>query len=171
MATRINNRVRRIWACFARSEDGAALVEFAIAVPMMLVVFAVIVEGGQMLINYQNAITGVRDATRYLSRVVPSNICPPAGSGSVASHAGKVTTIVTQTITNASAFGGHITVNSVTPSLACSTGTYRISPVGVTSVTANLTITFPFGNIFSFVGAPLTPVTTSVTDSAKAYGT
>lgn len=169
MKMRAFRNTKSILKRFRRSEDGVALVEFAIVLPMMLLVFAVIIEGGTLLVSYQSAITGVRDATRYLSRVVPVNVC--SSGGSVAAHTGKLTSIVNQTITGGSVFATGVTVNSVTPTLACNTGTYRASPVGIATVTANVTVTYPFAGVFSLFGFTLSPVTTNVTDSARIFGT
>ncbi|MCB2131090.1 MAG: pilus assembly protein, partial [Rhodobacteraceae bacterium] len=49
-----------------RRDDGAILVEFALALPILLIFFAVIVEGTRMMKNYHTAISGVRDATRFM---------------------------------------------------------------------------------------------------------
>lgn len=136
--------------------------------PMMLLVFSLIVEGGRMLISYQSAIAGVRDATRYLSRVVPPGTCT---SAAVTAHAAKLTTIVSHTATNNSVFDSAVVVNSVTPSATPHTGSYRISPVCVASVTANVTINFPFGTIFGWFGGSVASITTNVTDSARVFGT
>ena len=63
-----------------------------------------------------------------------------------------------------------VTVNSVTPSVSCVSGSYRTDPAPVATVSANLTITFPLGSIFGLFGASLTSVTTTVSDSARIYG-
>ena len=154
---------------FARTEDGAALVEFAICLPMMLLVFAVIVEGSRLMLSFQSAISGVRDATRYLARVVPSNVCSTGGT--LSGYAAQLQTIVSQSTSGASVFPSAVTVNSVTPSLTCVAGTYRVSPAPVAQVTANVTITFPFAGIFTLVGGSLGQITTDVTDSSRIFGT
>ena len=154
---------------FARTEDGAALVEFAICLPMMLLVFAVIVEGSRLMLSFQSAISGVRDATRYLARVVPSNVCSTGGT--LSGYAAQLQTIVSQSTSGASVFPSAVTVNSVTPSLTCVAGTYRVSPAPVAQVTANVTITFPFAGIFTLVGGSLGQITTNVTDSSRIFGT
>ena len=154
---------------FARTEDGAALVEFAICLPMMLLVFAVIVEGSRLMLSFQSAISGVRDATRYLARVVPSNVCTTGGT--LSGYAAQLQTIVSQSTSGASVFPSAVTVNSVTPSLTCVAGTYRVSPAPVAQVTANVTITFPFAGIFTLVGGSLGQITTDVTDSSRIFGT
>jgi Flp pilus assembly protein TadG len=162
-------RAVRQAARLARSEDGAALVEFAIVLPMMLVVFAVIVEGSRLMISFQSAIAGVRDATRFLARVVPADIC--TSGGSVSGYTAQLTTIVRQSVSGQSAFPSAVTVNSVTPSLTCVSGSYRISPAPVASVTASVTVTFPFSAVFGFFGAAPGPVTTTVQDMSKVFGT
>lgn len=153
---------------FAKDERAAALVEFAIMLPMMLLVFAVIIEGSRLMISFQGAITGVRDATRYLSRVVPTDICVVGGT--VTGHSGKLQTIVSQSISGNSVFPTSVMVNSVTPSFSCIVGTYRLSPAPVAQVTANVTITFPFAGIFGLNGSTLMQITTNVTDSSRIFG-
>lgn len=151
-----------------RDDSGAALVEFALVLPMMLLVFAVIVEGSRLMIAFQSAIGGVRDATRYLARVVPSDICTTGGS--VAGYAAQVQTIVGQSTTGGVILPAGVTVNSVTPTLNCVAGTYRVSPAPVASVTANVSIPFPFAGIFGLNGGTLAPITTDVSDSARVFG-
>ena len=156
---------------FARAEEGAALVEFAMVLPMMLLVFAVIIEGSRMMYAYQSAIGGVRDATRYLARVVPGNVC--AAGGSVTGHAPKLMSIVSQSTTGGAIYPGGVTVTSVTPSLACvgRSGTCRVSPAPVATVTAVVDIAFPFQGIFGLFGGTPAGITTTVIDRAKVFGT
>ncbi len=160
-------RLRRL----AGAEDGAALVEFALVLPMMLLVFGVIVEGARTMYAYQSAIAGVRDAARYLARVAPGNIC--ATGGSLAGHAPKLLSIVSQSTTGGAVLPGAVTVQSVTPALSCvgAAGTYRVSPAPVATVSAVLRIDYPFGGLLSFFGGTAaTGVTTTVTDSARVFG-
>lgn len=158
----------------ARDTRGAALVEFALALPILLLVFGVIVEGTRMMWSYQSAITGVRDATRYLARVVPSDICntDPTGA-SLADHQAKLEQIVGGD-DDRNMFPSMITVDSVTPSLACEDGPtfpYRNNPAPVATVAAQMTISFPLGELFEFAGSRLPDVTTTVSDASRIFGT
>lgn len=153
---------------FLRDSTGAALVEFAILLPMLLVVFAVIVDGGRLMWSYQTAAAGVRDAARYLARATPSNVC--SGSRSVASLTARLEGIVRNSIDGNALFPSGITINSVTPSLTCVTGTYRVSPAPVAQVTARLTVTFPLGDLFSLFDESLGTVTTTITDQSRVFG-
>ena len=66
------------------------MVEFAILLPILLLVFAVIVEGGRLMWSYQTVVAGVRDATRYVARAAPANICSTGGSlADIASDVGQ----------------------------------------------------------------------------------
>lgn len=175
MARRIprwTRTLRRQGERLARDEAGVALVEFALVLPMMLLVFAVIVEGSRMMIGYQSAIAGVRDATRYLARVVPVDICT-TGAG-VTAYATQLQTIVAQSLTGGTIYPGGVTVraNGVTPALACVAGSYRVNPAPVVTVTALVDITFPFAGIFTLVGSSVgaTPLTTSVADQSRVFG-
>lgn len=164
-------QIRQRFRDFARREDGVALVEFAMVLPMMLLMFAVIVEGSRMMYAYQSAIGGVRDATRYLARVAPGDIC--SSGGSLAGYAPKLLSIVGQSTTGGVIFPAAVTVNSVTPSLACvgTAGAYRVSPVPVATVSAVVQIDLPFGGLLGFFGGQAaTSIMTTVTDSAKVFG-
>lgn len=151
-----------------RKEDGAVLVEFALVFPLMLLFFAVIVETSRLLWSYQMAIEGVRDAGRYLARVAPVDICSTGGS--VAGYTAQLLDIVEDDIDGASVFPPLVTVNSVTPSVTCVSGTYRTNPAPVAAVSADITIQFPLGGIFGLFGGSLSSVTTTVADEARIYG-
>lgn len=162
------HRLRRLITRFLRREDGAALVEFTIALPMTLLLFAAIVEGSRLLISYQTAIGGVRDAARYLSRVLPTDYC--SSGGTVTGYTTQVTNMVSASLSGGTIFPSSIVINSVTPTVACVSGAYRINPAPVATVTANLTVSFPFAGVFSFAGVSISPITANVSDSAKVYG-
>lgn len=157
-------RLRR----FLGAEEGAALVEFAIALPTMLLLFAVIIEGSRMMLSYQSAIAGVRDAVRYMSRVVPADIC--ARGTSVAGYSTQLLSMVRDSRAGTSVFPDAVTVTAVTPSYACVSGSYRAGTVAVMSVTAELTMSFPFAGVFDLVGATRPDLTTTVTDRARVIG-
>lgn len=160
----IAERLRR----FGRDESGVALVEFAVVLPMMLLVFAVIIEGSRMMLSYQSAINGVRDATRYLARVVDADACTKLPS--VSGYAAKLKTLVVQGTTAKSVFPSSVTVGTVTPSYRCVTGSYRGGAVPVAQVTAVLTVNFPFEGLFRLAGGSRPTLTTSVTDQARVFG-
>ena len=162
------SRQRRSCLRFLRCESGAALVEFAIALPSMLLLFAVIIEGSRLMLSYQSAIAGVRDAARYMSRVVPSDICNSGGS--VAGYSTQLLDIVRNSSSGESVFPSYVTVDFVTPSYTCVPGTYRIDPVPVMSVTAQITVTYPFAGVIAFGGGTLPTRTTTVTDQARVFG-
>ena len=60
---------------FRRAEDGTALVEFAISLPLILVVSFGTINSMRLFWSYQAAVAGVRDAARYVARMAPDNIC------------------------------------------------------------------------------------------------
>lgn len=153
---------------FCRDESGVALVEFALVLPMMLLVFAVIIEGSRMMLSYESAINGVRDATRYLARVVDADACTTLPS--VAGYSATLKTLVTQGTTANSVFPPAVTIGTVTPSYSCVTGSYRGGPVPVAQVTAVITVNFPFEGLFRLVGGSRPTLTTSVTDQARVFG-
>jgi Flp pilus assembly protein TadG len=151
-----------------RCDDGVALVEFAFVLPLMLLVFAMAIEGGRTFWAYQTAVAGVRDATRYLSRAVPSNAC------SAGYNFGPITAtiadIVAKDMNGATVLPAQVVITSVVPTLTCVPGNFRISPAPVVKVTVNMTIAYPFSGIFGFNGQTLPGVATTVADSAKVFG-
>ena len=82
--------------------------------------------------------------------------------------------VITDVVRNASdgtaLFPPSITVDSVVPSLTCVTGDYRMQQTPIVTVTAQLTITYPFGQLFQFVGVALPTVQTSISDSSRIFG-
>lgn len=151
-----------------RDDRGVALVEFGMILPLMLLFLALAVEGGRTFWSYQTAIAGVRDATRYLSRALGSNAC--SAGADVAGYSATLLAIVTQGLDGEALLPPNVQITGVTPTLACISGDFRVDPAPVATVTADLTIAYPFAGIFGLVGAPLATVTTTVTDSTRVFG-
>lgn len=163
--THISQKARRFGAC----ERGAALVEFAILLPMLILFFAVTIEGGRMMWTYQAAAAGVRDAVRYVSRVAPVDICTTGGS--LAGYASDLEDMVATSVSGSYIYPGGVTINSVTPTYSCVTGSYRNSPVAVARVTANVTINFPFSALFAYAtGSNPSGLTANLFDENRIFG-
>ncbi|MEX0282469.1 MAG: TadE/TadG family type IV pilus assembly protein [Arenibacterium sp.] len=160
----ISKRLRQ----FCRDQSGVALTEFAIILPMTLLVFAIVVEGGRMFWSYQTAIAGVRDATRYVARIAPADICTTGGS--IAPYSTDVGQIITENIAGQSLFPSGISVTNTSASLTCFNGTYRIDRVAVVRVTATLSITFPFSNLMAFAGYTQSAIATRIADEHRVLG-
>jgi len=160
--------LNRWLARFARNEGGAVLVEFALVLPMMLLVFGIIVEGSRMMIGYQSAIASVRDATRYLARIVPADICITGGP--ISAYNSQVGQIANQNLGSVS-LPGAVTVQSVSVlPVDCTHTGFRISPAPVVTVQAVIVIAMPFSGLFTLSGGNLSTITTTISDSAKVFG-
>jgi len=155
---------------FRHNEDGVALVEFALLFPIMLLIFAVIIEGSRTFWSYQATISGVRDATRYVGRAAPRDICETGGSLDGMNAA--LLAMVSTSTGGGGVFPAGVTVTGVTTSLNCATNVpaYRGGQVPVATLSATLTIQFPFSGIFQLVGGNLGTVNTTVTDSTRIHG-
>ncbi|WP_431298239.1 TadE/TadG family type IV pilus assembly protein [Tabrizicola sp. BL-A-41-H6] len=162
------NRLTLSLRSFARDTSGAQLVEFALVLPMMLLVFAVIIEGGRMMWSYQTVVAGVRDASRFLARVTDRNICDTPGA--VFNFDSTLLTFVRTSNDGTSIFPSGVTVTGVTSSLQCFTGTYRSDEAPIVTVEAAVTITFPFAGLFTLVGGSQPTLTSSVADQSRVYG-
>lgn len=152
---------------FGREERGVALVEFAFAIPLFLVLLATAVDGGRMLWSYQKAVAGVRDATRYLGRAADIDLCP---GGSVAGFSENLRRMVQNSVAGDDIVPSGVTVVSVVPTLACPVGDYRNGPVGVATVTATLRITMPLSGVFELVGGEVGTFDATITDRTRIFG-
>jgi hypothetical protein len=164
------HRVRPSATGFLAREDGAALVEFAISLPMILVLTFLTFESTRLFWSYQAAIAGVRDATRYLARTAPADLC--TSGGSVEGFGEQLETIVATSIDGASLYPGGVTITSLTPALDCVTSLgLRQATVPVATVSAGLSISLPFSQVMRAVGlAPAAVIETTVRDQARVYG-
>lgn len=162
--------LREICMRFWRRDEGAILVEFAVSLPLILILAFLTVESMRLFWSYQAAIAGVRDATRYLARVAPADLC--TSGGNVNGYAAALAEIVETTIGGAALFPEGVTVTSVTPSHACITTLgLRQASVPVATVSANVTITMPFSQVLRVIGAaPAATINTTVSDQARVYG-
>jgi len=153
---------------FARKDDGAILVEFALVLPLFLMFIGISAEFGRLFWSYQSAVAGVRDASRYLARVAPIDIC--LNGGSLAGYGATLESIVEEDLTGTTIFPNSIVINSTAGSLTCVAGAYRIPEVPVATVTASMTITFPLAGMLSFFGTSLGTTTITITDQARIFG-
>jgi Flp pilus assembly pilin Flp len=154
---------------FIREEHGAALVEFALIFPVMMLMLGVAVEGSRTFHSYQTTVTGVRDAARYLSRVVQSDVCV-TGSG-VSQWDQTLTNMVQLDQSRKSVFSSDVDVLSVSSTLECVAGDWRgAGAAPIATITATLKINYPFSGLFSFGGGSLRGVTTTISDSARIIG-
>lgn len=84
-------------------QKGAALIELALIIPLMLLLSLIVIEFGRALYEYNTVTKSVRDAVRYLSAQTPNTLCGNAqnlvvygsiGSGSTALAPGLKTNAV-----------------------------------------------------------------------------
>ncbi|MHA6325843.1 TadE/TadG family type IV pilus assembly protein [Roseivivax sp. CAU 1753] len=150
---------------FWRAQSGAAIVEFALILPLMLMFLGLSIEGARMFWAFQTTVAGVQDATRYLSRAMPSDSC--SAGRSTDEWNTRLGEIVRTSQSGDSPFPQSVTITDVSASLACISGSYRGGDVGVASVTATLQMTFPLAGMIALVGGSFPTVTTSVSDSAR----
>lgn len=162
--------LRHILRRLRRDDDGAALVEFGVVLPVMLLVLGLTVEAARTFWSYQATVAGVRDATRYMGRSVQTGICD-GGSADVSDWNSIVEDIVRNTEDGTTLFPTSIAVTSVTPTVACiAEGGFRLPQVPMVTVKADLEITYPFTSLFSFIGVSLPTARTTVMDTGRIFG-
>jgi Flp pilus assembly protein TadG len=59
-------------------QQGAALIELALAIPFMILLSMIVIEFGRALYEYNTVTKSVRDAVRYLSTKTPNTVCGDA---------------------------------------------------------------------------------------------
>ncbi|MGH1366988.1 MAG: TadE/TadG family type IV pilus assembly protein [Maritimibacter sp.] len=159
-------RQPRVLARFRKADEGAALVEFGLLLPVLLLFLALSIEGGRTFVAYQTAIAGVRDASRYLSRAMPANACDTGAS--TAEWDEKLKDIVSLSQDGESAFSPTVSIGDVTSALVCTSGDYRGGAAPIATITAELEISLPFSAIFS--SSSKTAISTFVRDSTRIIG-
>lgn len=148
-------------------ERGGALAEFLLGLLPLVIAFALIFEFGRAFWSHQAVIKGVRDATRYLTRVEdPTDATAQAVAerlmltgqqapgGTARWGSGSLPPMVVQVdeIVNSGTFRGPAIIQMV-------------------NVAANVEFTPPLGNIFALFGGPgLGTVNYSVGDRGRHYG-
>lgn len=179
----ISNRLRR----FHEDKSGAAMVEFAISIPILLLVIAIIIEGTRMTWTHQAAASGVRDAARFFARTTASDICEPANATAKAqfdadadgSNQAVAQQIVTRRLSGPddvvptdALLPGSTAATTFAPQIDCMTVTGIASPVPVVSVSVSISIDFPFGGVFALApqGERLDQLTVIIGDESRVYG-
>ena len=173
---RIISALRR----FRRDDNGVALVEFAIFLPIFLLAFFVIVEFGRTFFNYQGALAGVRDATRYAARTMDKDICvgESNGSGAVVDPSDALAvaaynTVERNLLNETGVLPTNIRIRRVTLTYRCVVRPtwFRQREIPVVRVQARLEVILPLGEILELNGRPvLNNIVTSVTDETRVYG-
>lgn len=165
---------------FRRCTSGAALVEFVLVFPMMILFFAIVVEFGRLYWGYQSVVAGVRDASRYVARIGPVDVClTDDGGGDLLAYMPGVTEDdlkdqirESYTTTGANMLPSQFTVESVAATYACmDSATYRTGDIPLATVSASVTMQFPLGHLFRLFGDGLGSVTTTISDDARIFGT
>ena len=152
-----------------RGDDrGGAIAEFMLGLVPLVIAFALIFEFGRAFWSHQAVIKGVRDATRYLTRVEdPTDATAQeiaqrllltgqqeeGGTARWSSGSEPVMEVsITEVDNTAGAFRGPATIRIV-------------------NLATNVELQLPLGGVFAlFGGEPLGVVTYSVGDTARHYG-
>ena len=155
---------------FFRNTSGLAYVEFAICLPMMILLFGMVIEGARIMWSFQNAISGVREASRYMSRVTSADIC-----GDTAFFSGlepQLLGIVQNRIrTTDSVFPEAVRVVDIDAKCEYFVGALRMESTPIAQLNAHFEITLPFSNLLSFYGGETAgTIDVFVADEMRAYG-
>lgn len=154
-------RLRRLWRC----DRGTLVTEFAVTMPIMLIFLFGLIGMAQLLWYHHIITNGVRDGTRYLSRVQSPTTDPHltrakslamkgiVGGGGLVFYFWTDAASITVTQANISNPGGAFR---------------EIGDVPVVRMTANVTVSLP---VLGFALLGLDPsITYSVTDEARWIG-
>ena len=149
-------------------DRGGAIAEFMLGLVPLVIALALIFEFGRAFWSHQAAIKGVRDATRFLTRVEDPN--DPAAQAVAQSLL----------LTSQQAPGGveRWSSGSAPPmevsiiAVPNAGGTFRgPATIQLVNVAANVELELPLGSVFAlFGGSSLGVVTYSVGDTGRHYG-
>jgi hypothetical protein len=155
---------------FAQDRSGAALVEFALALPLMILVSYLSIDGLRLMWSYQAATAGVHEATRYLARVAPGDICETGGT--LSGFDAALFDIVEGAGGGDSVFGRDAELLSVVTSLSCvADAGLRQPQVPVVTVSADLRMFLPLHLVLTrLAGTDAANVTTRIEEQARLYG-
>jgi hypothetical protein len=149
-------------------DRGGALAEFLLGLVPLVIAFALIFEFGRAFWSHQAAIKGVRDATRFLTRVEnPSDPTAQAVAQRLLLTSQQAPGGV-ERWSSGSALPMEVSITAV-PNAG---GTFRgPDPIRIVNVAANVELQLPMGGVFAlFGGAPIGTVTYSVGDTGRHYG-
>jgi len=117
------------------SQRGAAAIEFAFVLPLLLVIFSGMVEFGRAMWHYDALAKGARDAARYLSTLPAAELTAQA-----ASPTSTTRTIVSHAATEAGVAG--LAAADITITCAPRPCASVLSPADVTTV--SVAVDYPF---------------------------
>jgi hypothetical protein len=184
---------------FRRAEDGTALVEFAISLPLILVVSFGTIDSMRLFWTYQATVAGVRDAARYVARVAPADICDVGGDidAALADPDFRLVDRDDNQITNLVEFTDFLQaiiresmkrdpsdddvalltqgadVSNVVVAISCESPPVplRQAQAPVARVSADMSIAMPGTEVFRLVGgAGFGTLTTRIVEDARVYG-
>jgi len=154
---------QRSLAAFRAAQGGMASIEFAIIVPVLLIIMVGMIDFGRMLTDFEAVNKSVRDSARFLARARMD--CPAAGTGPASSYlinASFATLAQNLALTGKTATpttGSYLLPYwtdpaSITMNVTCVTngGTYAgvftdLAFIPKITVTANVPFSFLFGTI------------------------
>jgi Flp pilus assembly protein TadG len=149
-------------------DRGGAIAEFLLGLVPLVIAFALIFEFGRAFWSHQAAIKGVRDATRFLTRVEnPSDAAAQAVAQRLLLTSQQAPGGV-QRWSSGSAAPMEVSINPVTNA----GGTFRgPATIQMVNVAANVELQLPMSGVFTlFGGSPVGVVTYSVGDTGRHYG-
>ena len=167
---------------FIRRDDGVALVEFGLFLPVFLLAFFVVVEFGRTFFSYQGALAGVRDATRYAARTLDHTACighldgenPDLPVIATAASPDATYRIVERNLLNeVDLLPTNVRIVQTVTLTRCvvQADAFREAEVPIARVVATIEIVLPLGEILEFNGRPLiNNITTNVSDESRIFG-
>lgn len=154
---------------FIRNESGSALLEGAIVFPLLLTLGLGAIEFSNAFYDHQEITTGLRDAARYMARVLPTgSVNNPCANATAMANAQNLA--VNGVISGGSARISGWTTGNVTISCAAvsnASSTYR-GPSTLYIVTASTAVTYPQFGLLTFLG--LTAPTINLSHSERWIG-
>lgn len=162
------HRLYRLW----RNDEGTALIEATLVVPVILTLAAGVYEFSWYFYKQQLVETGVRDAARYLARTAadsdpPTNPCSDTAKVTIAQNIATYGAAQTADGTQRVATWNPTDVTLTCTTIANSAGAY-LGPASIYIVTASTRFPDPSLGFFSLLG--MTPPDLTASHAQRSIG-
>jgi Flp pilus assembly protein TadG len=146
-------------------QRGAAAIEFAFILPLLLVIFSGMVEFGRAMWHYDALAKSARDAVRYLSTV------PTADLGGEAASATSVTRSIVANAAIRASVAGLTPATDITITCAPTACGSAVSPTDVTTVSVAIDYPFVIGSWVPLFGPRPGDATSAVATTLSPHVT
>lgn len=129
----------------ASTQRGAAAIEFAFILPLLLLIFTGMIEFGRAMWHYDALAKGARDAARYLSTVPTTDLDSAASLTNLCTSVPTPAYCIVANAASRAGVAGLTPASDITIACAPTACDSALSPADVTTVTVDINYPFVIG--------------------------